>query len=410
MITASHNPPSDNAIKMFWSSGGQLKPPHDEGVIERVYQADAIPCVPFSEALAAGNVQFCQAEMDPAYQAAVLQAGFAGPRDLKILYSPLHGVGLTSVLPVLQQDGFHQVEVFAPHAEPSGDFPNVPGNIANPENPAVFDALIAHAGQVGAGVALATDPDADRLGVAAPLTAAADSPWQTLSGNQIGVLLAEYVLRHRQQAGTLSPEHYVIKTIVTTNMLARQAAAYGIRCLGDVLTGFKWIGGLIEDEGPNMFVFGFEEAHGYLAGTHCRDKDGAVAALLMAQLAAECHAQGRTLHEVLQSLYDKYGHYREKQISLTLPGSQGMAEMQQMMQRLRTSPPRTLAGRNVQQVRDYAARTDGPQSDVLIFETDQPDFYAAIRPSGTEPKLKFYLFGRDVPAEQLDALYNDLLK
>ncbi len=211
MISASHNPPSDNAIKPFWSTGGQLKMPHDEATIRCVEKVTAIKRVPFAEAVTSGRVKFCQEQIDPRYRAAVLAQGQKGPRDLKILYSPLHGVGLTSVLPILQTDGFKNVEVYEPHSKPDGDFPNVPNNIANPENPAVFDKLIEHAGTSGAEIILASDPDADRIGCAAPLTVGGKE-WRTLSGNQIGVLIGELLLRRRQAAGTLTPDHYVIKT------------------------------------------------------------------------------------------------------------------------------------------------------------------------------------------------------
>jgi phosphomannomutase len=410
MVSASHNPPSDNAVKMFWSTGGQLKPPHDLGVIERVMRVETIARVPFTDAVREGRITFCQEAMDSGYRAAVLRQGFTGPRQLKILYSPLHGVGLTSVLPILQMDGFKDIEVFAPHAEPSGDFPNVPGNIANPENSAVFAAPIERAKQIRADVILASDPDADRLGVAAPLSFSLGGEWEALNGNQIAVLLAEYLLNRRQTTGTLSSLHYIIKTIVTTDMLARQAEAYGIRYYGEVLTGFKWIGGLIDEIGPEGFIFGAEEAHGYLAGAHCRDKDGAVAAMLMAELAAACKVEGRTLHQELDRLYGKYGKHLEKQVAITLPGADGMARINAMMERLRTNPPRRLVGVVVTKVHDYLNRTDdGPISDVLVFETEEPGFYAAVRPSGTEPKIKFYLFGRDVSESQLDQLGSDLI-
>ena len=411
MISASHNPPSDNAVKMFWSNGAQLKPPHDVGVIQHVMQVETVRRMPFADAVRESRISFCKDAMDAGYRAAMVAQGFAGPRTLKILYTPLHGVGLTSVLPVLSIDGFRDVEIFPPHAKPNGDFPNVPGHIANPENPAVFDAPIEYAQQIAADVILASDPDADRLGVAALLDFATGERWQTFSGNQIAALLAEYLLSRRKTAGTLSPDHYLIKTIVTTDMLARQAEAYGIRCYGEVLTGFKWIGGLIDEVGPEGFVFGAEEAHGYLAGTYCRDKDGAVAAMLMAELAAACKAEGRTLHQELDRLYGIYGKHVEKQVSITLPGADGMAKMTAIMHRLRTTPPQVLAGAKVTRVRDYLYRTDGGAlSDVLIFETEVPGFYAAVRPSGTEPKIKFYLFGRDVDPSRLDAFASDIVR
>jgi hypothetical protein len=187
MVTASHNPPSDNAVKCYWSTGGQLLPPHDKGVIDEVMACTTITRIPFAAGMAEGKIAYCQEEVDAAYLQAVQSQSFAGPRDLKIIYSPLHGVGAASILPLLERDDFKSVELFGPHAEPNGDFPNVPGHVSNPENPAVFDAMIARAKETGAELILATDPDADRLGVAAPVKTGGE--WRTLSGNQIGVLL-----------------------------------------------------------------------------------------------------------------------------------------------------------------------------------------------------------------------------
>ncbi|MCA9232019.1 MAG: phospho-sugar mutase, partial [Planctomycetales bacterium] len=194
MVTASHNPPSDNAVKAYWSTGGQLLPPHDKGVIDRVMSTDAIERNPFDDAVADGRIEICQQEVDAEFIKAVVSLSSPGPRDLQVIYSPLHGVGATAVCPVLEQAGFTHVEVFGPHAQPDGDFPNVPGHVSNPENPEVFDAIIDHARQVGADLILATDPDCDRLGCAAPLTSAVGAQWQTLTGNQIGALLADYVV------------------------------------------------------------------------------------------------------------------------------------------------------------------------------------------------------------------------
>jgi phosphomannomutase/very-short-patch-repair endonuclease len=435
MISASHNPPADNAIKVFWSTGGQLKEPHDRGVIACVERVKQISRTPFAEAVTAGRVLFCQGEMDSRYQAAVLQQASTGPRDLKLLYSPLHGVGLTSVVPVLCADGFAQIEVYQPHATPDGDFPNVPGNVANPENPAVFDALIESAQASGADLVVASDPDADRIGCAAPLATAEGARWATLTGNQIGALLADLLLRRLRDSGQLTPEHYVIKTLVTSDMVCRIADHFGIRSAGDVLTGFKWIGSKIDELGSDKFVFGFEEAHGYLAGTYTRDKDAAVAAVLLAELAAECKSEGRTLHEQLDQLFVQYGCHLERTISHTLPGADGLAKMQQAMQRLRTRPPIELGQMKVAAVRDYLSQqvkkldrnsaspiTGVPPSDLLIFDLGPIGNRAAVRPSGTEPKLKFYLFAYESPAsstnlpetkrrltERLDRLEGDVL-
>ena len=228
MVTASHNPPSDNAVKVYWSTGGQLVPPHDEGVIERVYRVDQIHRTPFDEALAAGRIVKCQAEIDPAYVAAAAKCALGGPRKLTMIYSPLHGVGATAVMPVLAAAGFGDVEIFGPHAQPSGDFPNVPGHVSNPENPAVFDAIIARAREVGSDLVLASDPDCDRIGCAAPKTRDSHGPWGTFTGNQIGALLAEYVLERTKAAGRLTREHYLVKTLVTTELIRRIGTAYGV--------------------------------------------------------------------------------------------------------------------------------------------------------------------------------------
>ncbi|MEM7314418.1 MAG: phospho-sugar mutase, partial [Planctomycetota bacterium] len=216
MVTASHNPPSDNAVKAYWSTGGQILPPHDKGVIDRVMSADAIQRSDFDEAVAAGKIVLCKEEVDPAFIAELKGQSFPGPRDLKVIYSPLHGVGSTAVVPALEADGFTDVEVYGPHAEPNGDFPNVPGHVSNPENAAVFDSIIERAREVGADLILATDPDCDRLGCASPITSDSSGAWRTYNGNQIGVLLTDYVLEQRKKSGAISPEHFLVKTLVTT--------------------------------------------------------------------------------------------------------------------------------------------------------------------------------------------------
>ncbi|MBI2824379.1 MAG: phospho-sugar mutase [Planctomycetia bacterium] len=411
MVTASHNPPSDNAVKAYWSTGAQLLPPHDKGVIERVMSVTAINRVPFAEALADGRVTYSQEEVDLGYQRAVELQSTPGPRDLKILYSPLHGVGRTSVCPVLAAVGFADVEVFGPHAEPDGDFPNVPGHVANPENPATFDAPIERAHQTGADVILSTDPDADRLGCAAPVAGSLGAEWQTFTGNQIASLLAEYLLANRKAAGALTSDHYVVKTLVTTELVRRIADAYGVKTYGNLLVGFKWIAQTMDEVGPESFLLGCEESHGFLVGTHVRDKDAAVAAMLLAELAAQCKADGRTLHEKLDNLYWQYGCHAERTVAKTMPGSEGMARMKALMTLLRTKPPESLGGMAVAGVRDYLKQVvmladgttkplDGPRDDLVIIDLETPGNYAAVRPSGTEPKVKFYTFAYE-PAEQL---------
>lgn len=406
MVTASHNPPSDNAVKCYWSSGAQILPPHDKNVIDRVMSAGEIRRVPFEQALSQGQVVYCQQEVDAAFLANVGAQSCGGPREIKIVYSPLHGVGAVSVLPVLAKAGFKDVELFGPHAEPNGDFPNVPGHVSNPENPPVFDSIIERAKAIGADVILATDPDADRLGAAAPLVKG--GPWQTFTGNQLGALLTEYVLECRRAARTLSPEHYVVKTLVTTEMIRRIADAYGVRTYGNLLVGFKWINQVIDQVGPEKFVLGTEESHGYQVGTYARDKDGPVAALLLSELAAKVKAAGQTLHQKLDALYWQYGYHAEKTVSKTMPGSQGMQRMQALMAEVRRQPPQALGGLRVRQVRDYenlqtivpgraAEPLDGPHGDLVILDLEAEGNYVAMRPSGTEPKVKFYMFAFEPP-------------
>ena len=331
MVTASHNPPSDNAVKAYWSTGGQLLPPHDQGVIDCVMATTTIHRANFDDALAKGQIVMCQEEVDRAYVAAVNQQGFPGPRQLKTIYSPLHGVGASAVLPALAADGFGDVELFGPHAEPNGDFPNVPGHVSNPENSAVFDAIIARGKEVGADLILASDPDCDRIGLAAPLAAKSTGAWKTMTGNQIGALLVDHVLEQWKKAGRITPACYVVKTLVTTELVRRIADSYGVRTYGNLQVGFKYIGGTIDEVGPAGFVFGTEESHGYLAGTYARDKDAVVAAMLLSELAAAEKAAGQSLHEKLDALYWQHGYHAESQISVSMPGSEGMQQMQALM-------------------------------------------------------------------------------
>jgi len=420
MVTASHNPPSDNAVKVYWLGGGQVLPPHDKGIIDCVMNevGEIDLGATFDEAVVAGVAVDCTAEIDAAFADNVLAQSASGPRDLKILYTPLHGVGRDTVVPILQRDGFMDVEVFGPHAEPDGDFPHVPGHVSNPENVAVFDAPIEHAKMIGAEIVMATDPDCDRLGVAGPVSYEEDAAWQVFTGQQIGAILADFVLASRQAAGSLTPASYIVKTLVTTEMIRRIADVYGARTLGNLLVGFKWIGGQIDEAGEDDFVFGAEESHGYQAGTYVRDKDGAVAVMLMAELAAKLKAEGKTLKEHLDSLYRKVGYHAERLITQYLHGAAGMARMQALMKAFRESPPRQLAGLNVTRIRDYhhnqiletledgvttTGPLNGPTGDMVILETEMEGTYLAARPSGTEPKVKFYLF-TFVPPPQCDDL------
>jgi phosphoglucomutase/phosphomannomutase len=413
MITASHNPPSDNAVKVYWSTGGQLLPPHDADAISRMKEVTWIKRIGFAQGMESGRIVYCQQEVDATYVAQVALQSTPGARDLKIIYSPLHGVGTSAVCPVLDAVGFKDVKIFGPHAAPDPDFSNVPNHVANPENSVVFDAIIEEARKTGADLILATDPDCDRVGCATPISREPDAPWTTLTGNQIGSLLADYLLALRQQAGTLTAEHYVVKTLVTTELIRRIADHYGAQTAGNLLVGFKWIGGEMDRRGPDHFVLGAEESYGFLAGQHVRDKDAAVSSMLLAELAAQLKAEGRTLCERLDELFEQHGCHTEKTISIQMPGEQGMDDMKALMAGLRSSPPTSLGGLQLAQTRDYQAGTvtpvgaapkplDGPTGDMVFFDLQPEGNAVAVRPSGTESKVKFYMFAYDAPEADAD--------
>lgn len=432
MVTASHNPPSDNAVKVYWSTGGQVLPPHDKAIIERVMNTDEIKKANFDQAVSDGKVKICTDEIDEAFLKEVLAYSWPGPRDAKILFSPLHGVGAFAVMPVLEGAGFDDSSVYEPHSEPSGDFPNVPGHVSNPENQAVFDDIIKEAMKSGADAILASDPDCDRLGVAAPLSTESGSEWATINGNQIGALLADFVCAKMKELGKLTDKSYVIKTLVTTELTRRIAEGYGVRCEGNLHVGFKWIAGVMDAVGPDDFVFGTEESHGYLIGQYARDKDGAVACLLMSQLVAQLKSEGKTLHQRLNELLVQHGCHQERLVNVQMEGSEGMALMAKLMEAFRNSPPTTLGGFDVAGVRDYQALTtrlpdgstkplDAPAANMVMLDLVEEGNYFAVRPSGTEPKVKFYMFtycspdeSQDLDAakgklsERLDALEKDI--
>ncbi len=390
-----------------------MLPPHDQGVIDCVMNVGDILRLPFDEVLAKGQIVFCQEEVDKAFFEAVVSQSRPGPRELKIIYSPLHGVGASAVMPALEAAGFKDVELFGPHAEPSGDFPNVPGHVSNPENPKVFDIITDRAKQIGADLVMATDPDGDRLGCAAPLTLEPESGWDCLTGNQIGALLADYLLQAGREAGKLGPEHYVVKTLVTTELIRRIVDAYGVEMVGNLQVGFKWIGGVMDERDPEKFVLGAEESYGFLVGAHTRDKDAAVASMLLAELTARAKAAGQTLHQKLDALFREFGYHAERTISVTMPGSEGMEQIKAVMAKFRGKPPKSLGGMKTVQVRDYlnqAVREPGgePQplegtvGDLVMVDLEPEGNYVAARPSGTEAKVKFYMFAFQPPDRSAD--------
>ncbi|HEV3163949.1 MAG TPA: phospho-sugar mutase, partial [Isosphaeraceae bacterium] len=325
MITASHNAPSDNGFKCYAATGGQVVPPDDTGIIQCVEVASdrEIPEKPLGEGLADGSIVMPRTEVDDAYLAAVCGESVGKARDVGIVYTPMHGVGETSVAAALKRAGFQRVNILASQRTPNGDFPNVPGHVSNPEIPKTLDASIAEAKATGADLVLASDPDADRIGVAVPITGDPKGDWTTLSGNQIGALFSAFIVRQTKAAGRLRPDHYLITTLVTSQMARALAEREGVRVVDDLLVGFKWIGQRIDQEGPAGFLFGFEESHGYLKGTHARDKDASVAALLFAELAAEVKARGQTVLEYLDGLYLDVGDYGERLINTTMEGRAG---------------------------------------------------------------------------------------
>ena len=403
MVTASHNPPSDNAVKVYWSSGAQLVPPHDKAVIEEVMQVGKFEIANFEKAVADGKVVFCKEETDAALMAEHVQHSVDGPRDLKVIFSPLHGVGEFNVKSLLEEVGFKDVDIYEPHREPNGDFPNVPGHVSNPENPEVFTKIIDYAKTSGAELILASDPDCDRMGAAAPVTTDLQGEWKTLDGNQLGALLCDFVLRNRKAVGKNTPKDYIVTTLVSSMMTSRLANHYDTKSYYENLVGFKWICSLVDEVGPEGFVFGTEESHGYLVGTYARDKDGAVACMLMTQLAAECKAEGVSLHQRLNDLYNKVGYHRERLSTIRMEGSDGMKRMQALMQKLRTDGPDSIGGLNIASVDDYlthetrmadgtTTKLDGPTGNLIMMRTEIDGNYVAVRPSGTEPKVKMYMF------------------
>ena len=446
MVTASHNPPTDNAVKVYWAGGVQVLPPHDKGIIDRVMKVETVARQPFDEGVAAGRVLFVEEEVDAAFVKAVLLQSAPGPRDISILYSPLHGVGATAVVPVLEGAGFRRLRVYGPHEKPDGDFPNVPGHVANPENPAVLTGPIEEAKARGDDLVMASDPDCDRLGAAAPLTRAPGAAWATFTGNQLCALLCEQAIHGRKIRGEARPGDYVVTTIVTSGLVRRIAESHGLSVDDTQLVGFKWICAAVDQHGPERFVFGTEESHGYVAGTHVRDKDAAVAALLMAEQTAALKAAGRSPHELLDDLFVKHGCHVERTINVMLPGATGMGRMKEIMAALRATPPTSFGGLDVVRTRDQAGLQTwtpggtptgypGVKSDVVLFDLAGPGAgtlatdgrfpplgnAVAARPSGTEPKIKFYLFAVAPPgpaadlaatkarlAAQLDAVEKDL--
>lgn len=400
VVSASHNPPSDNGFKAYWSDGAQIVPPHDRGVLDMAAAITEIQALDSFEAgVQSGQIEIIGDEVDQAYYQAVLEQAEGEVRDLSIVYSPLHGAGQTNTLPALEQAGF-TVDTVEEQMVPDGSFPTIPTGKPNPEEPAANKMAIDKMIATGADIAITNDPDADRIAV---IVNHNDRAIQ-LTGNQAAVLATDYSLSKLFSKGLLTPKHYIVKTIVTTDMLTALAEKYGVTIYDNLLIGFKYVGEVIRrKEGTDeVYVIGGEESYGLLKGDYARDKDGATGALPMAEYAAELKQQGKTLVDRLMELYQEVGLYVETLDVAVYPGAQGFATMQKIMSSFRDNPPTQIAGEQVTATLDYMSlekhssngeveAIDCVKGNVLVFELGDPRRRITIRPSGTEPKLKFYI-------------------
>ncbi len=407
MITASHNPASYNGYKVYGEDGAQLNVADAKKVTEYIQNMDMfldVKTVSEAEAKASGLVEMIGDDVRHAYLEEVLSCrknpdvADDTAKDIKIVYTPFHGTGLIPVSEALEAAGYQNIYVVEQQAQPDPDFSTVKS--PNPEDKEGFKLAIELAEKVGADVVLGTDPDADRIGV---LVKNADGGYQVLTGNQMGVLLTDYILSSEHANGTLSPDDFIVKTIVTTDLTKKVADYYGVK-LFDVYTGFKFIAEVIkkyDDAGIGKYRFGFEESYGCLPGTYARDKDAIVATLLVCELVAVLKREGKTLADAMKAIYEKYGYCVERTVSVTMQGLDGMEKMATLMNKVAENPFRKIADTDIVAYRnynedyrlDYATGKKEPigyeSSNVLYFELAGGGFFV-IRPSGTEPKIKFY--------------------
>ncbi|MDJ0668727.1 MAG: phospho-sugar mutase [Desulfobacterales bacterium] len=411
MFSASHNLPTDNGKKVYDQYGGQLIPPHDQILVDEVtQQVTAIKTMDFDAACDQGLVHMIGADLDQAYQDTVTVLSLSDARDIKIVYAPLHGTGLTSVYPILNKLGFDVT--LDPHTENlSGAFENVTFNIPNPEVQQSFDTTLPVARETSADLIISTDPDADRVGVMLDH----HGTWEFLSGNEIGILLTHYGIEKMKAAGRLENGGMVIKTDVTTSLIATIAEAQGASCIGDLLVGFKYIGAemnqLEADDKMAGFVLGTEESHGFLMGNYARDKDAAAAAIWIAEHAAELKQNGQTLLDQLNHIYATYGYCHNYLTEIRLLGAKGMEQIQSIMDHLRQASISGFGDFVVENRVDrwegppqpHLSRTDTSSRNVLIFHLAAPpetrSLRVTVRPSGTEPKVKMYIEIMGLPCE-----------
>ena len=420
-ITASHNPPEYNGYKVYWEDGAQFPPPHDKGVLEEVLAIEDLSTVKTTseeEALRSGKFQVIGKEIDDKYienvkaQVVNQDAIDRMQKDITIIYTPLHGTGNIPARRVMKELGFENVYVVPEQELPDGNFPTV--SYPNPEAEEAFALGLKLAKEKNADLVLATDPDADRLGVY--VKDAKTGEYHPLTGNMSGSLLCDYVLGQKQAKGQIPADGQVIKSIVTTNLVNAVAEHYGCE-LVEVLTGFKYIGQQIlkeEQTGKGTYMFGMEESYGCLIGTYARDKDAISATAALCEAAAYYKEKGMTLWDAMVAMYEKYGYYKDTVKSIGLKGIEGLAKIQEIMENFRQEPPKTLGDYTVTAARDYkagtimdmasgAVRPTGlPSANVLYYEMND-GAWLCVRPSGTEPKIKFYYGVKGASMEDADA-------
>ena len=425
-ITASHNPPEYNGYKVYWEDGAQFTPPHDKGVTEEVLAIEDLSSVKTTDeasAIAAGKYEVIGKEIDDKYIAQVKaqvvnQKAIDEMQDqIRIVYTPLHGTGNIPARRVMKEIGFTHVYVVPEQELPDGNFPTV--SYPNPEAKEAFELGLKLAKEKDADLVLATDPDADRLGVY--VKDAKSGEYIPLTGNMSGSLLCEYVLSQKQAEGKIPADGQVVKSIVSTNLIDAVAKAYGAELI-EVLTGFKWIGKQIlknETTGTGTYLFGMEESYGCLIGTYARDKDAISATAALCEAAAYYKQKGMTLWDAMVAMYEKYGYYKDSVKSIGLSGIEGLAKIQSIMETLRNNTPAEVGGYKVVSARDYkldtirdmetgAVKPTGlPASNVLYYDLED-GAWICVRPSGTEPKIKFYFGVKGTSLEDADQKEADL--
>ncbi len=428
VITASHNPPEYNGYKVYWEDGAQITYPKDEqiiGEVNAVTDYASVKTMSREDAEKAGLYQVIGSEIDDKYIEALKSLAIhpeiirQEAQNLKIVYTPLHGTGDIPVRRILKELGFEKVYVVKEQELPNGDFPTV--SYPNPEDMNAFKLALELAKEVDADIVLATDPDADRLGVYAKDTKTGE--YMSFTGNMSGMLILEYILSQRKDLGTLPENGAVVTTIVSGKMSREITRDYGMTLI-ETLTGFKYIGEQIkffEQNHDHTYVFGYEESYGCLVGTHARDKDAVVAVMALCEVAAYCRHQGITLCDQMENLFKKYGYYKEGLCTVTLKGQEGAKKIQSMMEQIRTKVPEMIGGLKVLQFRDYRedvakdcvtgleTPTGLPKSNVLYFELED-SAWCCIRPSGTEPKIKFYIGVKGTDNADAQKKLDDLTK